>query len=229
MTTPSGSGPASQLGPCAVRLTRIKDTTGVPDYGNSKGAFMMCGGVSKIAYDFDVQKGTDIYEEDGCGNAVVIRKRHTRTKASTFTMTMAKNDDRMVEISGLGVGLTVAGEIIGHAIQAGQGCGAVDPSGCIIEFWVEQVDCDVPKSGAPYKRYIIPWALLTPKGSEFANKTNLPIYEGFGQVNPFLDDGPFGDWPSLVGVSNVVWAAMDDTAIPVCASPLDYVALPADS
>lgn len=225
----SGSGPSTPTGVCALRISRVKDATGVPDGGNSKGAFVMCGGLSTVKYDYEVMKGTDISEEDGCGNLVVVKKRQDRVKVSTFQITMAKDDDRIVEITGTGVALSTAGVIIGSAVQAAMACLPPTNFGCVLEWWTEQTDCDVPKAGAPYKRHMIPWALLTPKGYEFKNGASLPVYDGFGQVNPNIGYGPFNDWPSIVGVTNLVYARMDDTALPVCATPLDYVALPAHS
>lgn len=218
--------PSSIIGACAVRVSRLQ-ADGTPSYSNAQGAFALCGGISKFEHDFEVEKGKDLFEEDACGAACVIRKKPDRTKYATFKLTMCKSDYRLDEILGVAQVLFTGPTINGRAFLAAQGCGsATFGNGVAIELWSEQWDCDVALSGAPYMRSILPRCYLTPAGYTRENGVSLPVYNGFAQVNNNFDDGPFGDLDQLHGVSNWVYAETDDTALPVCAVPPVYIPTP---
>lgn len=215
----------SIIGACAIRVSRL-DADGTPDFDNPTGAFALCGGITKFEHDFDTEKGKEIFEEDACGNACVIRKRPDRTKRATFKLTLCKPDYRFDEILGVAVALTSAGDVVGKAVQAAQGCGGVTfGNGVALELWSEGWDCDSAADPA-YVRAVLPQCFFTPNGYTRENGVSLPVYEGFSQVNDNFGDGPFGDLDELVGVPNWVYAELDDDALPTCPDPLDYIPVP---
>jgi len=223
------NGPSTIIGASAVRVTRCR-TDGTPDYGNAVGSFLLCGGISKFEHEFTIEEGKDLYTEDAAGYACVNFKRQNRVKHMTFTLTMCRSDYRLDEIMGVATLLQEGGNVNkGRTITATAACGAVQKNGVVIELWSEQIDCDVPMVGAPYMRTVVHRAYPVPKGFTRENGVAMPVYTGFGVVNDNLDDGPFGDLPGLIGVRHGLVTDYDDTALPVCTTPLAYVPIPGDT
>lgn len=218
---------SSIMGCCAVRVSRL-NADGSIFYNNPKGQFTLVGGISKLSYDFEVEKGADIFEFDACGQPVVVRKRPDIVKRVTFTLTLAKQDYRFDEIVGVSQNLLTSTTVTGRALLAAQGCsGVAQPNGVGVELWSEQWDCDSPAS-FPYMRSIMPRAYFTPKGHDRQNGVALPVYEGYGTINNKFHAGPLDDLTSLVGVKDWPWADVDDTALPTVPSPNDYQRVNAD-
>lgn len=216
-------GFVTPMGVCAMRFSRTV-TDGTPDLGNPQGSFIICGGVSTFAFDYDIQKGNDIYELDACGNPCVVRRYPDKVKRATFTLTLCKDDYRIAEILGVAQAVTDTGTVVGKAVSAAQGCATpVLGNGVVIELWSEQWDCDAA-ADSPYMRCILPLAYLTPKGYTKQAGQALPVYEGYSQSNPNLGDGPAADLTALAGLDPWVYAEIDDAGIPSCPDPLDYVA-----
>lgn len=217
----------SIMGLCAVRISRLL-TDGSISYNNPKGQFTLVGGVSKLSYDFEVEKGADIFEFDACGLPVVIRKRADIVKRVTGTLTLAKQDYRFDEILETAAALTTGAVVTGRAIKAGSGCsGVVSQNGVGLEMWSEQWDCG-SAAASPYMRSVAPRALFTPRGHDRTNGVALPVFDFFGEVNNKFHAGPLDDLTSLIGVTNWPWADLDDTALPTVPTPNDYQRVNAD-
>lgn len=218
---------SSIMGLCAVRVCR-ETTDGHISFNNPKGQFTLLGGISKLSYDFEVEKGADIFEFDACGLPVVIRKRPDIVKRVTGSLTLAKQDYRFDEVTGISVNLVNGAVVVGRAIQAGTGCsGVAQGNGVGVEMWSEQWDCNVA-SAAAYMRSVAPRCYFTPKGHDRTNGVALPVYEFFGNVNNNFHAGPKDDLTPLIGVTNWPWADLDDTALPTVPTPNDYQRVDAD-
>jgi hypothetical protein len=222
----------SVIGANAVRITRLRDD-GKPDWGNSVGAFLVCGGISTFEHNFEVEEGSSIFQRDAAGNLCVNRKRQDDVKYTTFSLTMCRDDPRLTEII-LHGGATLledeAGYPMGRGIIAGASCGETTSSnGVVIELWSELYDCDVPKTDWPFLRTVLPRAYLTPQGYTREDGVSLPIYQGFAQANPAIDNGPFNDFNVVGDLTNLIYFDFYDDSIPNCASPLDYVSVPANA
>lgn len=222
------SGPASPIGVEAVRVARL-DADGSPDFDNPTGGFMMCGGVSTFQFDFEVEAGADIFEKDASGAACVVRKRQDLVKRVTFTLTMCKDDYRLSEIL-LGSGaeaITDGSDVVGIAYQSAQGCGNPDVfNGVSIELWSRQWDCDVPLANAPFRRYVLPRAYLTPQGYTLQDGVSNPTYGGFSVPNDLWGDGPFGDADILNSTTGYPLAMIDNDVVPDCPTPIGYINVP---
>lgn len=215
---------SSPMGVCALRISRLR-ANGTPDYQNTKGGFVLCGGISTFAHDFEIEKGPDIYREDACGNACIVRKYPDRVKRATFTLTLCKDDYRIAEILGTADAISSGGTVVGKAVMAAAGCAApANPNGVAIELWSELWDCDA-QAAVPYMRSVLGRAYLTPKGYTKQAGESLPVYEGYATSNPNFGHGPFSDLNLLVGMKPWLMVELNDTALPTCASPIDYVAL----
>lgn len=219
----------SIIGVNAVRVSRAS-ADGTPDAGNPVGAFLVCGGVSKLEHDFETEKGSSIFARDASGNPCVNRKRPDDVKYTTFTLTMCRNDPRLGEIL-LAGGATLLTDLgnypFGYGVEPSSGCGsAVTRSPVIIELWSEQFDCDAPADPYPYQRIVLPMSYLTPKGFTREDGLSLPVYEGYSLVNPNIGNGPFDDFDVSEDVSNLCYFEFGEDALPTCTSPLDYVAVP---
>lgn len=218
----------SIIGVSAIRFSRLT-ADGTPDFLNGQGAFALCSGISKFEHDFDIQEGKEIYEEDAAGNACVNIKRFNRTKRATGTITLCKRHHAIPEILGVASGiLNGDDELIGHGVEAAQGCGAVaTPNGVAVEMWSENYDCDELDDEAPYIKSILKRAFFTPKGYVKENGLSLPVYDFFAIPNANYGDGPFGEDEDMVtGTDNMVYVELDADALPTCPDPLDYIPLP---
>jgi len=220
--------PFSIIGVNAVRVSRTL-ADGSPDTGNPVGAFLLCGGVSKLTHDFNVEKGSSIFARDAAGNPCVNRKRPDDVTYTTFTLTMCRDDPRLHEIMGAGSSplLTDLGNYpIGYGVETSAACGTVSTRrGVIIELWSELFDCDAPASPYPYQRVVLPNCFLTPKGFDRQDGLSLPVFDGFSVTNPNIGNGPFDDFDLSEDVSGLCYFEFGDDALPTCDSPIDYVAL----
>lgn len=220
--------PSSEIGGVAVRVAKLA-ADGTPDFNNPLGGFVLCGGISSLDYDFDVQEGDEIYTPDASGNSCVNIKRDDRIKRITFTLTLCRTDVRMENIMlGALSSLVTAGQNnIGLVYKAGTGCGTpVIRNGVSIELWNERWDCNVPDAQYPYNRYVIPRAYVRPGSGTLDNDTKEQVYEGFGIVNNNWGDGPFGDLDQAVGQTNWPIGKFMDVQVPLCPSPVTYVGIP---
>ena len=220
----------SIVGVNAVRVSRLL-ADGTPDYSNPVGAFLVCGGVSTFEHDFETEEGSSIFERDAAGNACANRKRTDDIKYTTFTLTMCRDDPRLTEIllAGDAALLTDLGNYpTGRGIRPASGCGtATTKVGVLIELWSELLDCDAPAEPYPYLRAVLPRAYLTPAGYTREDGLSLPVYNGYAEVNPNVDNGPFDDFDLSEDLSEFCYFDFGDDALPTCTAPLDYVALPA--
>lgn len=220
----------SIIGANAVRISRCR-ADGTPDALNSVGAFVVCGGISTFEYDFETESGSSIFQRDAAGNPCVNRKRNDDVKYATFTLTMCRDDWRLTEIlldTGAELLTDGGGDPIGRAIAASAGCGTAEQqNGVIIELWSELYDCDAPADPYPYIRTVLPRCFLTPRGHRREDGLSLPVYVGYAQTNPNIGNGPFDDFDVEGDLTNKTFFEFGDTALPTCASPLDYVAIPA--
>lgn len=222
----------SEIGINAVRVSRA-EFDGTPDYGNSVGAFIVCGGVSSLEHDFETEEGSNIVERDAAGNLCINRRRPDDVTHATFTLTMCRDDPRLTEII-LHGGATLLedanGYPMGRGILGGATCGTSAPrGGVILELWTELYDCDVPKADWPYKRIILPFAQLTPAGYTHEDGLSLPVYNGIVHPNPNIGNGPFDDFDVVGDVSRLLYFDFYDDELPTCAPTLDYANLPAPS
>lgn len=222
----------SIIGANAVRISRCR-TNGTPDHGNAIGAFLVCGGITTFEHDYEIEAGSSIFQRDAAGNACVNRKRQDDVKYTTFTLTLCRDDWRLTEIllHGGATLLTDANDYpVGRGIQGTQGCGTTtEPTGVVLELWSELQDCDAPADPYPYLRSVLPRCFLTPKGFTREDGVSMPVYSGYCVSNPNIGNGPFDDFDVSEDLSNLVYLDFGDTGLPVCSSPLDYVALPAVS
>lgn len=222
----------SIIGVNAVRVSRLRDD-GTPDHGNATGAFLVCGGVSTFEHDYEIEAGSSIFQRDAAGNACVNRKRPDDVKYATFTLTMCRDDARLAEIlleeqASL---LTDAGDyVMGRGIKASANCGTASVrNGVMIELWSELQDCDVPAAPYPYQRVVLPRCFLTPKGFSREDGVSMPVYTGYSTANTNVGNGPFDDFDLSEDLSEFIYFDFGDDGLPVCSSPLEYVALPAVS
>lgn len=208
------AGPSSIIGVNAIRIARLT-SNGTPDYNNTLGGFILCGGISTFEHDFEIEDGADMFEEDAAGNACVVRKKFDRTKRATFTLTMCRSDYRLNEILGLSTSVVIGQAVVGHAVKTSTGCGTTTtPNGVSLELWSEQWDCDVPLANQPYQRTILPRCYLSPAGFTRENGVSLPVFNGFSVANNNWGDGPFGDAEPMTGITGWCYAEMDDVALP---------------
>jgi hypothetical protein len=219
-------GPGSIIGAAALRIAR-ETADGTPDFNNPLGGFLLCGGLSSFAHDFETADGADIFEEDAMGNACVVRKKPDRTKRATFTITMCRTDYRLNEILGISKSVVLGQVVVGHAVKTSAGCGGTTlGNGVSVETWSEQWDCDVPLVNQPYQRAILPRCWLTPAGFSRENGVSMPVFNGFSTANNLWGDGPFGDADVLTGVTGWCYAEIDEVALPVCAPTIGYINIP---
>lgn len=215
----------SQFGACAVRISRLK-ADGTPDYGNAKGALCIVGGVNKFKHDFAVEKGKEIYDTDACGNPVVILKLDDKTKWATFDLTLAKEDDRLPELTGLGQVLGNPANPSGHTIDAAAGCSPTSQARVCIELWRQRINCASAMT-PPFKRVVLPSCVLSPQGFDSQDAVALPVYSGIAQVNNSLSNGPFSDLEEIHYAKNWIYAEVVDDAYCSQPSPFDYTPIPA--
>ncbi len=222
------AGPSSIIGVNAIRVARLT-STGLPDFNNATGGFMMCGGVSTFQHDFDQQDGVEMYVEDAAGNPCVIRKKPDKLKRVTFTLTLCRDDYRLSEILCSPQVATIAdgSAIAGRTFKVSQGCGTVVAyNGVSLELWSEQWDCDVALVTRPYMRTVLPRCYITPGGFTRENGVSLPVYKGFSVPNSNFGDGPFGDLDLLSATTGWAMADIDNDVVPSCVSPLAYINIP---
>lgn len=209
------AGPFQEIGAIAVRLTKC-GPTGAPLFNNARGAFALCHGLSSFQFDHDIQDGQELYEEDGNGDPCVVRKRPSRVKRTTWTLTLCTRDHRVDEIMGVADAVGPAPAPTGKVVNVAQGCGGVaDPDGFIIELWSERWDCNAADDD-PYLRSILGRNYAVPSGYTKENGVAKPVYKGFSVPNPNFGDGPFGDLDELVGFADWSYAEVDDDALPTC-------------
>lgn len=220
----------SIIGVNALRVSRLQ-ADGTPDFGNDSGAFLLCGGISTFEHDFEIEAGASIFIRDAAGNPCVNRKRPDDVKYTTFTITVCRGDARLAEIllEDQATLLTDATNYpVGYGVRPGANCGqATTRNGVLIELWSELQDCDVPAEPNPYVRTVLPRAFLTPKGFTREEGTSLPVFTGFCQPNTNIGNGPFDDFDLNEDVTDLCYFDFGDDGLPSCATPLDYVALPA--
>lgn len=219
----------SIIGVLAVRASRL-DTDGTPDFGNSAGAFVLCGGVSTFEHGFETEAGSSIFQRDAAGNPCVNRKRVDDVKYTTFTLTLCRKDPRFDELV-LEDQATLLTDLsdypVGSGVRASASCGSVSTrNGVLIELWSDLQDCDLPASPNPYSRAVLPRAYLTPQGFTREDGVSLPVYSGFATANANIGNGPFDDFDLTEDVDDLIYFDFGDDELPDCPSPLDYVALP---
>jgi hypothetical protein len=220
-------GPIALNGCCAVRVTRNL-TDGTPDAGNAKGSVMLCGGIQRFVYDFDTQAGKATLDEDACGTIIVNRRRDDQTLRATFTLTLLRSSWRFDDVVGAKKLLVSGGSIMGAATEAASGCKRISKPKFTMEVWSERVDCN-DLATPPYRIDLFGNCRITPKGHTKEDATAGVTYEGFCDVNRNFQDGPFGDYPTLIGEQDWVHAEFDTDAIPDCPDPEDYIPTPAAS
>lgn len=217
---------STEIGAAAWRISR-ELADGTPDYLNPKGAFAVCGGITKFTHDFEIEKGVEIFLRDSVGTGCVNIVRDSQEKWVNGEVTLCKDDYRIWEILGLA-----------HLFTGNVGRGHTMAAGCLppararvaLELWVEQYDCTDLVIGAPYKRHTFTKAVFEPQGYDVSENPSLPVFKFRAFNNANFTDGPFGDLDILVTDSFVgAMTITDDTAIPVCPTPLDYIALPASA
>lgn len=220
---------ATDIGACAWRISRLADD-GTPEYNDATGAFVVCGGITAVKHDFEIEAGQKIFVKDSCGAACINVVRDDIEKWVNFEVTLCKDDYRIWEILGLADALTSAGEVVGRGHTMAAGCEVVSRARVALEFWSEQYDCDELVADFPYKRYVFTNAVLTPKGFDHNSDPSLPIFAGKAFNNANFTDGPFGDLDILVANSFAgAFAVVDDTDIPTCPVPLNYVPIPSSA
>lgn len=224
---------STDIGAAAWRISRLNAITGAPDFDNPVGAFAVCGGVSKLTHDFEIEEGDKIFAKDSTGNACVNIVRDDIEKWVNFEITLCKDDYRVWEILGLadlfaGPGPDPAGVGVGFTMAAG--CAPVTKARVALELWVEQYDCDALVATYPYKRYVFTRCVMSPQGYDVASEPSMPVFAGKAFNNAMFGDGPFGDLDVLVNNGFVgAFARLDDTALPVCPDPLNYIGIPPSS
>lgn len=220
---------STEIGCAAFRISRLL-ADGTPDYGNASGSFAVCGGITKFTPDFEVEKGDEIFIKDSIGAPCVNVVRDDIDKWVTFELELCKDDYRIWEILGLGDALSTAGSVTGLGHTMAAGCAVTARDRVCIELWVQQYDCDAAVVGFPYKRHVLTKAVLTPKGADISEKPTLPVFSGKGFNNANIADGPWGDLDTFVTNSFVgAYAKVDDTALPYCPSPQQYLQTPASA
>lgn len=219
----------SVIGVNALRVGRTR-SDGTPDYFNHTGGFVMCGGVSKLEFDFETESGSSIFARDAAGNACVNRRRPDDVKWTTFTLTLCRDDPRLAEILGGGTTDVLtddAGTVVGKGIRPAAGCtGVSGREAVVLEVWSELQDCDQPSEPYPYRRTVFPLCTLTPKGFTMEDGLSLPVYEGYSQSNPNIGNGPFNDFFLTDDVGDYCYFDFGDDALPLCPLPIGYVPLP---
>lgn len=215
----------SQFGACAVRLSR-QAADGTPAYGNTSGALCIAGGVNKFSHGFEIESGDEIVEKDACGNPVVVFKLDDKTKWATFELTLAKSDDRLPELLGLGQLLGPTNAPVGHTIDAAGGCDPALQSSITLELWRQRKDCQTAMD-PPLKRVVLPGCKLTPQGFDSDASVALPVYSGICQVNGKFGNGPWSDLDELVGKENWVYAEVVDDVFCTQPKPFTYTPIPA--
>jgi hypothetical protein len=220
----------SSVGANAFRVSRLT-ADGTPDFGNDVGAFMVCGGITTVEFDFEIETGSSIFQKDASGNVCVNRKRRDDVKFTTFTITLCRDDWRLTEIileDGARLLTDENDYPKGRGILGTRGCGeATSGNGVLIELWSELVDCATSADPYPFARKVFPKAFLTPKGYRMEDGVSLPVYQGFAEANPGIGNGPFDDYDVQEDLDDLIFFEIGDTEVPTCASPVDYVALPA--
>ena len=220
-------GPFALNGLCALRVARnVAD--GTPDYGNPKGALMLCGGIQRFVYDFDTQAGKATLDEDACGTIVVNRRRDDQVLRVNWTLTLLRSVLEFDDVVGAAQLVTSGGNVIGSIVNAASGCAPQVQPSFSMELWSEQVDCS-DLADPPYRLNLMGKCKLTPKGHTKEDATATVTYQGFGYTNKNFGDGPFGQYPSLVNETDWCWGDFFTDSIPDCPDPLDYIALPANS
>lgn len=221
--------PSSEISAVAVRVATLT-STGAPDFGNALGGFALCGGISSLEYDYEVQEGAEVYEEDADGNSCVNLKRDDRIKRVTFTLTLCRSDIRMEALLlGNMASIVAAGQAgIGIVHKAGTGCGtgSTPRTGVSIELWNRRVDCSDYDTQYPYNRYVIPRAFVRPGAGTLDANPKAQVFEGYGIVNNNWGDGPFGDLDQAVGITNWPIGKFFDVQTPVCPATVTYVGIP---
>lgn len=222
------TGPASIIGVNAIRIARLA-ANGTPDFNNATGGFMLCGGVSTFAHEFDIQDGADMYVEDAAGNPCVIRKKPDKLKRVTFTLTLCRDDYRLSEILCSPQVATIpdGAVIAGRAFKTAQGCGSIVAyNGVSIELWSEQWDCNDALAAKPYMRTVLARAYVVPSGFTRENGVSMPVYKGFSVPNANYGDGPFGDLDLISAITGWAMIDIDNDVVPSCPSPIGYINIP---
>lgn len=220
--------PSSEIGAVAVRVALL-DADGTPDFNNPVGGFVLCGGISSLEYDYEVQEGAEVYQEDAGGNSCVNFKRDDRIKRVTFTLTLCRSDVRAeaMMLGNLASVVTAGPNAIGIVHKAGTGCGTPTPrNGVSIELWNERIDCNEPDADYPYNRYVLPRAYLRPGAATLDANPKAAVFTGYSVVNNNWGDGPFGDLDQASGITNWPIGKFFDVQTPVCVDPLTYINIP---
>lgn len=212
-------------GICALRISRA-EADGTPDFGNTEGAIVLCGGIISMQTSPQTQDGAEFNESDGCGQSYVSFKDPDYTTRVDFTLEIGRFDWPVQEIMGVGDALLESDDVVGVALELAAGCDTgTAKTPVIIEFWTQRLDCSA--LGVPaYVHHVLPNAYATPQDQTHEAAPGTVTFAGFSTGNSNFGDGPFHDFDfGLTGSHG--YAAAETNSIPTCSDPFDYIALTA--
>lgn len=217
------------IGASAWRISRLL-SDGQPDFGNATGAFNVCGGITTVTHDFEIEDGQEIFVRDSVGTACINIVRLDQVKYATGEITLCKDQDEIWEILGLASLLLEGDDERGRYMAFASGCAAPTAAYVSLELWTEVYDCDELRTPYSWRRIVFPRARFTPAPFDIGEDPSTPTFRFKAFNNSNFTDGPFGDLDILVanGVTSFGMAVIDEAnAPPTCADPPDYVAIPA--
>lgn len=196
---------AATLYAVALRVARL-DASGATPAGASN--MYVTNGLVKVTFTPVYETGDEVTKKDGQGNTCLnIKQPDTFKRVDINSVELCAEDPELSELLGGGAIITDAGDTIGYAAPAA----GVDPTpnGVSLEVWTRRYVDNQP-AALPYARYLFPRVKLKPTAKSLEANPMATDFEGIGEENANIGNGPNNDWPTgAVSTRAYQWVAVD--------------------
>lgn len=199
-----------QVQACAIRVA-VLDTNGVPLPGD--GNLYVSDALTTLTINPEVKEGSEIEEENACGNVCVSYQGDPSLKWATIELELCTADPYLEALLGSGTVLD-----LGPDTPAGFAFPKIGPmrsNGVSIELWAKRINNGDVDPDYPYAHWAFPKITqLRPGSREFGNSAQKPSFTGRALENVNWFDGPANDFD---GPSDRVAQWIPATSIPAAA------------
>lgn len=173
---------------CAIRIAEL-DSNGVPTPGSD---LITVDSIVDINMTPAVKEGSQIEDENGCGEVCINYKAPDTLLRYDLTITVCDHNPYVMAALGRGVILTDAG-VRGYGFPA---IGAASEEAVSIEWYAKRIDDGALHSEYPYAWWVAPKVTTLRHGPmTWNNGSNRPTFVGRAFENENWFDGPLNDWP----------------------------------
>lgn len=180
------------LGLCAMRITRLIDTTGcvAPEPDNS----FVTDELISLQLTPVVEAGADTTLTGGCDCVIASYRGTDKLKRFEFTITDPKLAPALYEMM-IGGGVILDGtDPVGTTWPAELECGE-EQAAVSLEFWVKHWSGSSQDTTFPWIHHVYPQTYWQIGQQQFENDFAQPTLTGFSRSNSCWGDGPYGDGP----------------------------------